>query len=91
MSSRLLRKKHNLFFDSSVLGTIAKQQCADVSFFFLLHKNKSAEIEHGWNDNHHSDDRLNMTRNSERRKGKNKERDSFFFVGLFFKKTNALM
>ncbi len=87
MSSRLLRKKHNLFFDSSVLGTIAKKQCAGVSFFSsLLHRNKSAEIEHGWNDNHHSDDRLNMTRNSERRKGKNKERDSFFFLLACFSK-----
>jgi hypothetical protein len=47
----------------------------------------SAEIEHGWNGNHHSDDRLNMTRASEKKKKeKEKERDS-----SFSKKTNPLV
>jgi hypothetical protein len=48
----------------------------------------SAEIEHGWNDNHHADDRLNMTRDSEKEKKKKKD---IPFSSYFSKETNALV
>jgi hypothetical protein len=50
----------------------------------------SAEIEHGWNDNHHADDRLNMTRDSEEKE--KEERNRFSFLLIFQKTTtNALV
>lgn len=64
ISSRLVRKKHNFFFDSSVLGTIDKTLCAGVHFFSFSfsRSDMSAEIEHGWNNNHHVDDRRRKRR-----------------------------
>jgi len=53
-----------------------------------LYGEMSTEIEHGWNDNHRSDDRVDVARDSEReretqeKKGKNDRR---FFFFLFFK------
>jgi hypothetical protein len=51
----------------------------------------SVEIELGWNDNHHhhADERLNMTRNSERGK-KNEEKDTLFLFLLVFENNKCI-
>ncbi len=63
-----------MFFDSSVHATIAEEN--EKASFFLYGK-MSTEIEHGWNDNHRSDDRVDVARESERereRQEKKKEK-----------------
>lgn len=68
--------------------TIGKDNAQAFSFFFLLHDNMTAEIEHGWNDNHHSNDRLNMTRDSEKKRRKRRKTKSLFL--LVFQKNKCI-
>ncbi len=54
----------------------------------------STEIEHGWNDNHRSDDRVDVARDSERereRQGKKRKKKIEDFSFSCFSKTNVLV